>query len=433
MENIYIENGYNKFPAEWVEEFSSVDKDISILRIKNTNFKPLECAKEAMPELSIFIWGFSAKELDNFPNGSEVKSRLYDTPFSIRWREEQIQGSKKWNKKPQIDVNVYRLEAKLDKGFSGAPVCYSVNTKVVGMLTAKDENHGYVVPIEIILDRFHPSDKFQGKKQISTSLPYKIDSILDKGNQYLESEDYSSAIEYYDKIINNPNLVSAWNNKGLSFYHLKRYDEARECFDKALEIDSSFLHAWNNKGNALFHLNEYEKAINCYQKVIEIDPNYADAWYNKGLRLYHLGKYYEAIASYDKTIEIDPNYVEAWYNKGDAYYRLGRIDEAIKCMDKVLGIDPNDVDGLNYKAWLFANSNRNKEALSLVDKSLEICSDNADALDTKGFILYNLEQYEESIKFYDKAIGIDPNDVDLWKHKVLALNKIVKGETFQIS
>jgi hypothetical protein len=35
-------------------------------------------------------------------------------------------------------------------------------------------------------------------------------------------------------------------------------------------------------GNTLSALEKYEEAIDCYQKAIELDQNYATAYYNLG-------------------------------------------------------------------------------------------------------------------------------------------------------
>ncbi len=133
----------------------------------------------------------------------------------------------------------------------------------------------------------------------------------------------------------------AWYNKGLALAKLGKYEEAIECFDKAIELNPNFAPAWNNKGVALAKLGKYEEAIKCYDKALEIDPNYYYAWNNKGVALAKLGRYEEAIKCYEKAIQINPNYVDAWYNLGLALSKLGRYEEAIKCFDKVLKLKPD--------------------------------------------------------------------------------------------
>ncbi|MFQ6072921.1 MAG: tetratricopeptide repeat protein [Methanosarcinales archaeon] len=52
-----------------------------------------------------------------------------------------------------------------------------------------------------------------------------------------------------------------------------QYEDAIECFDKALEIDPKYAYAWVDKGKALDNLGKYKNAIECFDKALEIDPN----------------------------------------------------------------------------------------------------------------------------------------------------------------
>ncbi|MBA7597449.1 Cell division coordinator CpoB [subsurface metagenome] len=135
-----------------------------------------------------------------------------------------------------------------------------------------------------------------------------------------------------------------WINKGLDLFELKRYREAIECYDKALEINPDYDAAWYDKGLVLFRLKRYREAIECYDKALEINPDNDLAWYRKGLALFELKWYREAIECYDKALEITTPGLftsAAWYRKGLALFGLKRYREAIECYDKALEITPD--------------------------------------------------------------------------------------------
>jgi hypothetical protein len=139
LNQIYIEKDGVKCTAEWIEEFSDMKKDFAVMDVKdcnNINVKPLLYAKEAMPKLSVLVWGFSGAELDTFPQGSPIEDgELSSDDFGFQWKEEDVKGNGKWNKKPLVNVRVFRFSGKFDVGYSGAPVCYTANNSIIGVFT----------------------------------------------------------------------------------------------------------------------------------------------------------------------------------------------------------------------------------------------------------------------------------------------------------
>ena len=56
---------------------------------------------------------------------------------------------------------------------------------------------------------------------------------------------------------------------------LKRYEEALETFQKAIEIEPKNVEAWIGKGKSLNNLKRYEEALETFQEAIEIEPKNA--------------------------------------------------------------------------------------------------------------------------------------------------------------
>ncbi|NLA38882.1 MAG: tetratricopeptide repeat protein, partial [Methanomicrobiales archaeon] len=173
-----------------------------------------------------------------------------------------------------------------------------------------------------------------------------------------------------------PKSADAWNNKGLALRKLGRYDEAIQCYDRALEIDPKNAKAWSSKSYALWNLGRNAEAIQCSDRALEIDPKNVDAWNDKGIALINLDRNAEAIQCYDRALEIDPEYTHAWNNKGLALRNLGRYDEAIRCYDRALEIDPGYTNAWNNKGLALGNLDRYTEAIQCYDRVLEIDPEN---------------------------------------------------------
>jgi tetratricopeptide (TPR) repeat protein len=74
-----------------------------------------------------------------------------------------------------------------------------------------------------------------------------------------------------------------------------------------LEIDPKNVDVCYCKGIALCYLEKYEEAIECYDKALEIDPRRVDGWLFKGVTFHDSGKNAEAIKCFNKALEIDPS------------------------------------------------------------------------------------------------------------------------------
>jgi hypothetical protein len=160
LNGIYFEKDGLKYSCKWVK-YSDPKQDISVLKPRHSTIpiKPLKNNLQMLPKLEVFVWGFSQRELSHFPLGSPVENGVLSQDYvTFRWPEEKTKGSNPWNVKPEITVNVYQFKGKVDLGFSGAPVCYDGDKKVIGIFTAKDDNYGYVIPIETLLSKFKEND-----------------------------------------------------------------------------------------------------------------------------------------------------------------------------------------------------------------------------------------------------------------------------------
>jgi tetratricopeptide (TPR) repeat protein len=96
----------------------------------------------------------------------------------------------------------------------------------------------------------------------------------------------------------------------------------RDKLLKRMETQVS-INEWNNKGEALDESGKYNEAVECFNKALEMDPNIYYTWVKKGVTLLKLEKYTEAVECLNKALEIIPTNSELY-------------DQAIQTRDKLL-------------------------------------------------------------------------------------------------
>ena len=114
-----------------------------------------------------------------------------------------------------------------------------------------------------------------------------------------------------------------WFEKGGKAYDNKQYENAIECYTKAIKLGYLPMRlAFNNRANAQQNLGKHAEAIADYDVIIRFDPNDAFAYNNRGFSKKELGDHTGAIVDFDKSILLDPNNILAISNRKEALEKL---------------------------------------------------------------------------------------------------------------
>jgi len=129
-----------------------------------------------------------------------------------------------------------------------------------------------------------------------------------------------------------------WSDKGDDYYKNKQFENAIDCYSKAISFDPKDYISFNSKGKSLFDLGKFEESIKEYDEAIRIDSN-SIIWYNKGKSFFFLDKYKKAIDCFNQAIRIDPKHSHSWYLKAMSFYNLEDNEEFMRCAEKLQSID----------------------------------------------------------------------------------------------
>lgn len=133
--------------------------------------------------------------------------------------------------------------------------------------------------------------------------------------------------------------TAEWHaNRTYELCNERRYDEAIQECNEAIELDPQYAWAYAYRGWAYNWLGECGQAIEDYSEAIELEPQYAWAYAGRGWAYNWLGEYERAIEDYDEAIRLDPQDADVYYNRGLAYRMLGRKDEAISDFDNFISL-----------------------------------------------------------------------------------------------
>eukprot|EP00003_Mantamonas_plastica_P026648 TRINITY_DN5522_c0_g1_i1.p2 TRINITY_DN5522_c0_g1~~TRINITY_DN5522_c0_g1_i1.p2 ORF type:complete len:160 (+),score=52.06 TRINITY_DN5522_c0_g1_i1:314-793(+) len=117
--------------------------------------------------------------------------------------------------------------------------------------------------------------------------------------------EFEQGIEWFDRSLElDDGNWSTWENKAFAQTSLGLFEDAIVSFDRCLALEQSKV-SWNNMGYCLKCLKRFDEALECFGKAIEIDEMYENPWKHKALILLEIGGE-DAKEFVDKAVGMHP-------------------------------------------------------------------------------------------------------------------------------
>ena len=282
---------------------------------------------------------------------------------------------------------------------------------------------------------------------------------------------------------NNGRLASHFNEAGQCLCKMKQYDDAKDYFEKSLEIGKkigeklmgtkiaitldSIAACCFNLGNYTDALRYTGSAVSIQKRVSKqesVDRVLASYYYNEGLSLSEIAKCHEAKASFAEALRIRKmigeklmgEYIAETSNRmGGCCFRLGHYTDAPEYFYSAISIQKRvskkesvdqDLASYYYKEGLcLSKIGKYNEAKAHVEESLTIRKNIGEKLmgkeiaDTSNWIgqcCFELGHYTDSLEYFDSAVAaqksvskqksVDQNLASYYYKEGLCLSKIGK-------
>ena len=125
-----------------------------------------------------------------------------------------------------------------------------------------------------------------------------------------------------------------------------RIDEARACYQRAIQVDPRSANAHFNLGSLLQAAGHADEAAAAYRQAVAINPRMAPAWSNLALVAQAQGRLHEAREHLDRALALAPQAWQLQLNQGDLLQDLNEHAAAIAAYDRVLAMQPAEPQAL---------------------------------------------------------------------------------------
>ena len=147
--------------------------------------------------------------------------------------------------------------------------------------------------------------------------PNNIEALTGMAEIASISDQPTASLPFYAKILNlDPENRNALNNRGIILMNIGDPEASEFSFRKLLKFYPDDVDGLNNLGTNLTEQRRFDEAQDQLQKAMNIDANQPQAFYNMGvLKMKSDPENKEEQLRYlNKAIEIDPEYADAHSN-----------------------------------------------------------------------------------------------------------------------
>ncbi|TKJ37857.1 MAG: hypothetical protein CEE38_07265 [Planctomycetes bacterium B3_Pla] len=243
---------------------------------------------------------------------------------------------------------------------------------------------------------------------------------------------YEEAITYLNRALKidtrQPGLRSSI---AFSLMALGRYTEAIEQLDNNVQIFPKSVYSHFLLGQACLQQKDYDNAREHYLTAIELDQNYVNAYY--GLftaysRLERQDKAREYMAAfrrlkaeeieaskardklYDDLVLMRQTIAENQIFAARIYQAGGRSDKTEELLQKAAILNPKNIICLKELAGLYSTTNRPTEALKMYKRISESEPQNPACFFNVGVISAMLKRFDDAEEALRKVIKLAPED-----------------------
>jgi tetratricopeptide (TPR) repeat protein len=200
---------------------------------------------------------------------------------------------------------------------------------------------------------------------------------------------------------------------GSAFFQRGYMEPAAAAFQQALKDDPSSAEALYGLGSAYLNQQKAAEAKESFEGATKLHSSYPDtlpnAWNNLGLLAAREGKTAEAIAYFKKALELNPTLFVALENLGNAYRQQKRWNEARDTLEKALSLNADDAEANYSLGMVFAQTNDTEHAYEYLRKALELRPAYPEALNNLGILYLRTQRRDEAVASFEECIRTSPD------------------------
>ena len=276
--------------------------------------------------------------------------------------------------------------------------------------------------------------------------------------------DLNAAISgFRDTLRLDPTLYGAWQDLGLAFVKLKRWQDAAETFAQLTRkesdsVDAAYFYALSlfNTGRAAEAEQEARRALRLdagasaahtllgiilaargganaeagesLAQAIALDPTSFDAYFFLGRVEYAMKDFADAVSHLRAAVKINPSHAEGRFFLGTALEAAGDSDAALIEYQKLIDIDPQSAIGQVGLGALLVKQGKLDDAIATLKRATTLDAKSFEARWALGRALSLANRFAEAVESLQAAVALASDRSDAHYQLGLALRRMNRND-----
>ena len=230
-----------------------------------------------------------------------------------------------------------------------------------------------------------------------------LNDLLDEAQRDIDANNFEAAVSPLQKFIaEKPDLAFAHFQLGYAYTALKRSEDARVEYERAIALDPKMSEAYLNLGILLLDKQEYAAAVTPLSKAVELLPAQSRPRSLLAVAQDRSGDKEGAARSFEGVLHLEPNDLTANHYLGDLDLRRGKFAEAEARFRHALQIQPDAPELLQGLAQSLEAQNK-PEASDAYRKYLAVRPQDFGTREHLIHLLLYDQKYDAALAELDRA------------------------------
>ena len=259
------------------------------------------------------------------------------------------------------------------------------------------------------------------------------DRLVELAAALSDRGDLQSAERTYREAIDLDEGVAAWTGLGRNYARLGKDDEARDAFERAVDLEPAAAAPHYELGNLLARRQMFDRAVPHYERAVALEPEHLNAHINLAGLHTRQTDYGPAQEVLRRAVRSLPQVADLRYRLGRIYFLQARYAEALAILEETILREPGILKAYDVIAQIHMLDGQVAAARDAVAAGLQIDSTDA-ALRTRMAALQISEGHDESALIeLRRAIRENPDNAEayyLLGHTCIELRRQLQGEAY---